>query len=97
MTDEDSLLLNELKINIKRLFSKYNELEAAYNILNDKVSVLKQQIATLEQEKAELSRENEKIVIANQILSKSDENREAKKKINIIIREIDKCIALLNR
>ena len=48
-------------------------------------------------EKAGLSRENEKLKLANRILSKSDENMEAGKKINKIVREIDKCIALLNK
>jgi len=97
MTDEDSLLLNNLKVNVERLFYEFNKMKASNKILEGKVAVLKQRIALLEQEKAELGRENKKIKIANQILAGSDKNREAKNKINIIVREIDKCIALLNK
>lgn len=97
MTDEDSLLLNELRVNVERLFHEYREMEAANKILKGKVAGLQQKVALLEEEKTELGRENEKIKIANQILTVSGKNREAKNKINNIIREIDKCIALLNK
>jgi len=97
MTDEDSLLLNELRANVERLFHDFNELEAENKLLIEKVAALKETIASLEEEKAELGRKNEKIRIANLLLAGSDKNSEAKRKINIIVREIDKCIALLNK
>jgi hypothetical protein len=97
MTDEDSLLLNDLKVNVERLFHEFDKMKVSNKILESKVAILKQKITLLEQEKTELGRENKNIKIANQILAGSDKNREAKNKINIIVREIDKCIALLNK
>ncbi len=97
MTGEDQLLLNELKANVQQLFRQYGELRAEKDKLDDTILVLTQKIARLEQEKNELGQQIDKIKLANRILSGKDEDGEAKKRINTLIREIDKCIALLNR
>lgn len=97
MTDEDRLLLNELRANVQRLFQEYEKLKAEKKMLEGNVSVLTQEIARLEQEKANLGQKMEKMKIANRILAANDKDGEAKKRINTLIREIDKCIALLNK
>ncbi|WP_297093596.1 hypothetical protein [uncultured Draconibacterium sp.] len=97
MTEEDHLLLNDLKRNTKQLFEKYNELEQKNKMLSKQVENLKQEIELMEHEKIELGRSYEQLKVANRILSERDENGEAKQKIDFLIREIDKCIALLNR
>lgn len=97
MTDEDRLLLNELRANVQRLFQEYENLKADKEMLEGKIAVLTGEIARLEQEKSNLGRQNEKIRLANQFLAGNDQDGEAKKRINSIVREIDKCIALLNK
>ncbi len=97
MTEEDHLLLNDLKRNTQQLFEKYNELEQKNKMLSNQVENLKQEIELMEHEKIELGRSYEQLKVANRILSERDENGEAKQKIDFLIREIDKCIALLNR
>ncbi len=62
-----------------------------------KVLNLKHEIELLKKEKLELNQKIEQLRLATHILSGVDENREAKQKINKLIREIDKCIALLNK
>jgi uncharacterized protein (DUF3084 family) len=97
MTDEDRLLLKELKANVQRLFQEYEQLKTENKSLTDKVTALYNEISQLKDEKNELSREKENIKLANQILSGKDRDGEAKRKINSLVREIDKCIALLNK
>ncbi len=97
MTEEDILLLNNLKANTQQLFQQFNQLEEEIKQLNDKVLSLKLEIEKLEEEKLEMSRKNEQMKIATVLLSGVDENRVAKQKINKLVREIDKCIALLNK
>jgi predicted nucleic acid-binding Zn-ribbon protein len=97
MTDEDRLLLNELRANVQQLFQEYKNLKEEKKMLEGSVSVLTQEIARLEQEKADLGQKIEKMKIANRILAGNDRDGEAKKKINALVREIDKCIALLNK
>jgi hypothetical protein len=97
MTEEDNLLLNDLKANTKQLFQEFRTLENDAKLLENKVLDLKSEIDLLEKDKLELSQKNEQLKIATHLLSGVDENREAKQKINKLVREIDKCIALLNK
>ncbi|MBT3384029.1 MAG: hypothetical protein HN778_07775 [Prolixibacteraceae bacterium] len=97
MTEEDRLLLIELKENTQQLFKEYNYLKTEKNLLEERVLELKNDVGLLEREKSELGQKNEQLKIAAHILSGIDENRVAKLKINKLIREIDKCIALLNK
>lgn len=97
MTEEDQLLLNDLKTNVQRLFKGFNQLEQENKTLRGEIAELREKIETLEAEKSEIGRANEQLKIANQLLSGNPESGDAKQKINILIREIDKCIALLNR
>ena len=97
MTNEDNLLLDELKANTERLFQEFSNLENKIESLENRVLGLNSDIKLLEKDKSELSRKNEQLKIATHLLSGVDENREAKQKINKLVREIDKCIALLNK
>jgi chromosome segregation ATPase len=97
MTEEDYLLLNDLKTNTQQLFKGFNVLENEKKLLEEKILNLKKEIEMLEQEKSELSRRNEQLKVATQLSSQNEERQEAKQKINFLVREIDKCIALLNK
>lgn len=97
MTEEDRLLLNALQKNTQHLFGLYNNLEEKNKLLQEEIETLQKKINALEQERLKLGRKNEQLKVANQLLSQNEENREAKQKINSLIREIDKCIALLNK
>jgi chromosome segregation ATPase len=96
MTDEDRLLLNELKAGVQRLFNEYEKLKSDNEVLMRNITLLSGKISGLEHEKNELNRQYENMKIANRILSGEDVDGEAKKRINKLVREIDKCIALLN-
>ena len=97
MTEEDNLLLTNLKANTQRLFHEFNSLENEVKSLDNKVLDLKLEIELLEKNKLEMGQKNEQLKIATHLLSGVDENREAKQKINRLVREIDRCIALLNK
>lgn len=97
MTDEEQLLLNNLKLNVQRFFKEFAKIENEKKELEKNVLNLKHEIEKLQNEKSAISHKNEQLRLATHILSGVDENREAKQKINRLIREIDKCIALLNR
>ena len=65
--------------------------------LETKVSELKN---TLEQRNAEIENFNEKVKMlkmAKSLSGDSEKNTEMKLKINELVREIDKCISLLNK
>ncbi|KAF0236846.1 MAG: hypothetical protein FD181_2452 [Prolixibacteraceae bacterium] len=97
MTEEEQILLNNLKVNVQQFFEAFAEIENEKKVLEKNVLNLKHEIELLKKEKLELNRKIEQLRLATHILSGVDENREAKQKINKLIREIDKCIALLNK
>ena len=97
MTEEDQSLLNDLKTNVQRLFKGFSQLEEENETLRREIAKLREKIDELNSEKSEIGQTNEQLKIANQLLSGNPESGDAKQKINSLIREIDKCIALLNR
>ncbi len=97
MTEEEQNLLINLKDNVQRFFVEFENVENEKSVLENQVSELKSDIEILKKEKSELSHKIEQLRLATHLLSGVDENREAKQKINKLIREIDKCIALLNK
>jgi phage shock protein A len=97
MTEEEQILLNNLKLNVQQFFEAFAEVENEKKVLENNVLNLKHEIKLLKNEKLELNQKIEQLRLATHILSGVDENREAKQKINKLIREIDKCIALLNK
>lgn len=97
MTEEEQNLLNNLKVNVQQFFEAFADVENEKEMLEKNVLNLKHDIEILKKEKLELNQKIEQLRLATHILSGVDENREAKQKINRLIREIDKCIALLNK
>jgi regulator of replication initiation timing len=97
MTEEEQNLLNNLKVNLKQFFKEFDNVENEKKVLENNLLDLKKEIELLKKEKSELGKKNEQLRLATHILSGVDENREAKQKINKLVREIDKCIALLNK
>jgi len=97
MTEEEQILLKDLKKNVQQFFNEFANVENEKLVLEKNVLYLKHEIESLKKEKAELSQKIEQLRLATHILSGVDENREAKQKINKLVREIDKCIALLNK
>jgi phage shock protein A len=97
MTEEENNLLINLKDNVQQFFTDFERIENDKKLLENNVLELKQEIKLLEKEKSDLSHKIEQLRLATHLLSGVDENREAKQKINKLVREIDKCIALLNK
>lgn len=97
MTVEDRIFLDKLRANVQALFKMNKDLEDEKRKLQRELIRMNEKLEQLEQEKAELNRNIEGLKFANQVLSGKDNDGEAKRKINKIVREIDKCIALLNK
>ena len=97
MTKEDHLLLTDLKGNTQQLFDEFGKFENEKKLLENEILELRRSLESVKKEKSDFGHKIEQLKIANQLLTKKDESGEAKKKINRFVREIDKCIALLNK
>ena len=58
---------------------------------------LKKKLIEKESENSELIKNYERVKMSGALLGGSENAFEAKKKINELVREIDRCVALLNR
>jgi chromosome segregation ATPase len=93
----ENAVLNSIKEKVHLLMSNNSSLKEQNIELETKVSELKN---TLEEQNAEIENFNEKVKMlkmAKSLGGDSEKNTEMKLKINELVREIDKCISLLNK
>jgi chromosome segregation ATPase len=97
MEVEQKDIVGTLKDKVKKLLSLYNDLKANNAELKKQTEEYKTQIKNKEAELDFLKNKYNKLKLAKSLLASSGDSHDAKIKINGIVREIDKCIALLNR
>lgn len=86
-----------LKDNIIKVISLYENIKNANNLLLKEKKELEKIIEIKDFEISELKQQYETLKVAKTITSSSRDAHDAKIKINRIVREIDKCIGLLNK
>jgi predicted nucleic acid-binding Zn-ribbon protein len=90
----------ELKIlnrKLDELFNRYKNLNAELSILRNGNEELKMALHERDGKIKELELKYERIKLSEAFLGDGENTQEAKKKINELVREIDRCVALLNR
>lgn len=97
MTNNYIDILSELRGNFKKIISLYESEKISSKDLRRQNEELNKEIAQLKKENEELKIQYNNIDLANVFVSASGSTHEAKIKVNRIVREIDKCIALLNK
>lgn len=89
--------LNELMARVRLVAEKYRELEEEGKQLNRENRELREKVRHTEQELNEVKNKYGTLKIAKSLLASSEDKHDARIKVNKMVREIDKCIALLNR
>lgn len=97
MTEQDRILLDGFKVKIKQLIALYEQTRTEKQQLLIQVEELENKIDSLKQDKAVLTKKYDNLKLAKSLLVSDGESQEAKNRINRIVREIDKCIAMLNQ
>jgi hypothetical protein len=91
-------IFSGLRLKIKTLIARYEEQKAKVFDLQKKNVELTVRVHMLEEKLADLEKKHENLKIAKVLSSVPGEDVHATKiQVNRIVREIDKCIALLNR
>ena len=96
MTEESLLLVKELKEKIHLVFGEFEKLEKRNEELEQEIISLKNKVRFLEEEKGILGTKYENLKLAKAIEGGCGESQTARNKMNRLMREIDKCVALLN-
>jgi hypothetical protein len=97
MTERETLLLRELKENLDKLIGLHQKMKADRQFHIEEIKRLNEQINLLTFSNQDFSKKVEDFRFAKSLAGANGDSHEAKIKINRLVREIDKCISLLNR
>ena len=96
MSEESRIVLDRLKGRIERIISSYESAVFENRELKEKLATSQQELETSKKTIKELTEKLEMLQLANAFKGSSQDIKEAKLRIARIVREIDKCISLLN-
>ena len=88
--------IKAIKSEIARLVSRQEKLNLQFNELNQKNIFLQEKIEKQSKQIEELTEQNKNLEFAN-LLKQGEGSSDVKKRIDQMVREIDKCIELLNK
>jgi predicted nucleic acid-binding Zn-ribbon protein len=91
---EELLILNR---KLDELIDRYNSLKREVEDLRKDNQVLRTVLQDKEEKIKELEIKYERIKLSGALLGEGENAGEARKKITELVREIDRCVALLNR
>jgi len=90
-------IIDELKSRLDRLISLLEREREEKEMLKQSNFDLQKKVKTHQSRISELELKYANLKIAKSLLAENDDSHDAKIRVNRIVREIDKCIALLNR
>ena len=82
---------------LNRLIELHLKVKNENILLNEELSALKEHIRLLTLQNEELVNKHENLKFAKSLIGADGDSHGAKIKINKIVREIDQCIAMLNK
>lgn len=97
MVDPNTDLVVELGTRVDRLVELYRDARRENDRLKNEVSQLTGQLKEVVNSKTDLEEQLGNTKMAKVLESAPEDVQQTKSRINQIVREIDKCIALLNR
>ncbi|MDX9724978.1 MAG: hypothetical protein RBT38_01225 [Bacteroidales bacterium] len=96
MSERDSEELVLLNKKLEELFERYGAQKAMIADLKSENLLLRNHIQERDNKIRELEVKYERIRITGALMGEGENGIEAKRKINELVREIDRCVALLN-
>lgn len=97
MTERETVLLREFKEKLDKLIDLHMKVKSENRSLKQVVLEKEECIRNLRLQNEEAEKKYELLKMAGSIIGVDNDAHEAKIKINKIVREIDQCIAMLNR
>ena len=97
MSVDQVYIIDELKQKFQSLRDRLEEQNNSNQKLNAENINLGDKLREQEKEINELKQQNNTLKLAKAFTAEGEESQDARLQINRIVREIDKCIALLNR
>ena len=89
-------LLSDIKQGLNKLIEKNSQLIEDQKKLEVHIADLQEQLTDAQEKILRLEEQNRQLRTAKAVTGENESSDEAKAKINELVREIDKCLALLN-
>jgi hypothetical protein len=97
MSEPESQIFKQLKDKISRVIELYDKEKNKNELLLKENQNLRERVKTAQQNLDDIQTKYDKLKIAKKIMVSSTNLNDARLKVNRMVREIDRCIALLNR
>ncbi len=97
MSSAHSDTFEQLQFRIRQLIEMYEKEKSANELLSREKTDIQEQVRLKQDKLKDLEEKYNKLKISKAIIASSENVHDAKLKVNRMVREIDKCIALLNR
>ena len=96
MTQEEEKILRVFETRVRHLLLKYKEFESELQNLQQQILRQQGELSALQDQNVSLKKSYDTLKMAKMIEVSGDDVHDAKKKLSKLIRDVDKCIALLN-
>lgn len=97
MTEREINVLQELKEKLDRLIELHLKTKNENAFLTKELLSVKERVRELTLQNEELVKKHENLKFAKSLIGSDEDSRVAKSKINKIVRELDQCIAMMNK
>ena len=97
MTERETFIVKELKDKLDKLIDLHLKTKNDNIRLKEELVSTKEHVQVLTLQNEELVKNYENLKFAKSLIGADGDTRNAKTKINKIVREIDQCIAMLNK
>ena len=96
MNKEEEIALQLLQTKVRQLILRHSELKRETVRLENLLSDKEAQIAELKEQNAQIKHDSDTLKTARVITLANNDVKETTNRLNRLIKEVDKCIALLN-
>lgn len=96
MTKEEELNLQKLETRVRQLILAHKDLEAQNGNMLNKLALQEKRVLELQAENEKLQKQYETLKMAKILEVSGGDVRDVRKRLNSLVKEVDKCIALLN-
>ncbi len=97
MTNKYDELINAFETKLRKLISEYESVREQNEQLKAALERKHEDLMQAHQQVLEIRNNYDRLRVARNLGSTEEERVESKRRINKIVREIDKCLALLNK
>lgn len=91
-------IISHIEAQTERIISQYEALEAAYNTLHEECAALRVKSREQGEQLRDMKAEVQRLRLAESLAGgESSDKAKSRARINLLLREVDKCIALLTK